>query len=93
MVIPRLVRQALGGEPLTIFGDGTQSRCFCHVTDIVRALLALLDHPDAVGEVFNVGATDEITINDLAAGIGIEDMARRLPDTTKLHNSPDGCRS
>src|SRR5580692_3799968 len=56
MVMPRLIRQALSGEALTIFGDGTQTRCFCHVTDVVRALLQLLDHPAAIGQVYNVGS-------------------------------------
>jgi UDP-glucose 4-epimerase len=69
MVIPRLVRQALAGLPLTVFGDGTQTRCFCHVTDVVDALLRLLDHPDAIGEVFNVGSTEEISILELAERI------------------------
>ena len=66
MVLPRFVRQAIAGEDVTVYGDGHQSRCFCHVLDTVDALLALLDHPEAVGEVFNVGAQNEITINDLA---------------------------
>jgi UDP-glucose 4-epimerase len=66
MVIPRLVRQALAGDPLTVFGDGSQTRCFCHVSDVVAALTGLLDHPEAVGDVFNVGAPDEISILDLA---------------------------
>jgi UDP-glucose 4-epimerase len=66
MVIPRLVRQALSGEPLTVFGDGTQTRCFCHVADVVDALLRLLDEPAAVGQVFNVGATEEVSIAELA---------------------------
>jgi UDP-glucose 4-epimerase len=66
MVIPRLVRQALAGEPLTVYGDGTQTRCFCHVSDVVNALLSLLDHPDAEGDVFNVGSTEEVTILELA---------------------------
>jgi UDP-glucose 4-epimerase len=69
MVVPRLVRQAVAGEPLTIYGDGTQSRCFCHVSDVVSALLALLDHPGAVGEVFNVGSQEEISILGLAERI------------------------
>ena len=69
MVIPRLVRQAVAGAPLTVYGDGLQSRCFCHVLDVVNALLLLLDHPDANGEVFNVGATHEISIVELAARI------------------------
>src|SRR5437588_366760 len=67
MVIPRLVRQAIAGAPLTVFGDGHQTRCFCHVSDVVDALLELLDHPDAVGEVFNVGyGGEEISMIDLA---------------------------
>jgi UDP-glucose 4-epimerase len=69
MVIPRLVRQAVSGEPLTIYGDGRQTRCFCHVSDVVEALLQLLDHPDAVGEVYNVGSQEEISILELATRI------------------------
>ena len=69
MVIPRLVRQALADEPLTVFGDGTQTRCFCHVTDVVGALVALLDEPAAVGDVFNVGSSEEISIQELATRI------------------------
>jgi UDP-glucose 4-epimerase len=66
MVIPRLVRQAVTGSPLTVHGDGTQTRCFCHVSDVVRALLSLLDHPGAIGEVFNIGSEHEVSIRDLA---------------------------
>jgi len=66
MVVPRFVRQALRREPLTVYGDGSQSRCFAHVADVTRALAQLAEHPAAVGEVFNVGATEEITILDLA---------------------------
>jgi UDP-glucose 4-epimerase len=66
MVIPRLVRQALANEPLTVYGDGQQSRCFCHIRDVVRCLIELLDRQEAVGEVFNVGSSEEITILDLA---------------------------
>jgi UDP-glucose 4-epimerase len=69
MVIPRLIRQALAGQPLTVFGDGRQTRCFCHVADVVRALLMLLDHPDAVGQVYNVGSTEEVSIAELARRI------------------------
>lgn len=67
MVVPRLVRQALRGEDLTVYGDGRQRRCFCHVTDTVGAVLALLDSPGAEGEVFNVGSQEEVTIDELAA--------------------------
>jgi UDP-glucose 4-epimerase len=66
MVIPRLVRQAVRGEPLTVYGDGLQTRCFCHVADVVEGMLRVLDHPDAEGEVFNLGSTEEISILDLA---------------------------
>lgn len=66
MVIPRFVQQALHGEPLTVYGDGQQSRCFMHVADAVRAIYGLAQHPDAVGRVFNVGSTEEVTILDLA---------------------------
>ncbi len=66
MVLPNFVRSALSGRPLTVFGDGTQSRCFCHVTDTVEALARLMDHPKAVGEIFNVGSEEEITIGRLA---------------------------
>lgn len=69
MVIPRLVRQALAGEPLTVYGDGRQSRCFCHVADVVDAICRLLDHPGAVGGVFNVGSQEEVTILELARRI------------------------
>jgi len=107
MVIPRLARQAVAGQPLSVYGDGQQSRCFCHVEDVIRALLELLERPDAVGNVFNVGSTQEISIVDLAQRVvdvagsvspivlipyeeayaeGFEDMRRRVPDTTKLHD-------
>ncbi|MCS6861982.1 MAG: GDP-mannose 4,6-dehydratase [Abditibacteriales bacterium] len=66
MVIPNFVRQALLGQPLTVFGDGEQSRCFMHVQDAVKALIALMAHPDAVGQIFNLGSDQEVTINELA---------------------------
>ena len=66
MVIPRLVRQAVAGEPLTVFGDGRQTRCFAHVADVVDALMALLDTPAAAGETFNVGSSEETSIRRLA---------------------------
>lgn len=69
MVIPRLVAQALLGLELTIFGDGTQTRCFCDVSDVVRAILLLLDSDEAVGEVFNVGSEEEVSIRELAERI------------------------
>ena len=69
MVMPRFVSAALSGEPLTVYGDGTQSRCFCHVKDAVRAIIALSQAPAAEGRVFNVGATEQISILDLAERI------------------------
>lgn len=69
MVIPRFVQQALRGETLEVYGDGQQSRCFLHVTDAVDAILALADCTEAVGEVFNIGSVEEITIDALARRI------------------------
>ena len=69
MVIPRLVQQALAGQPLTVYGDGQQSRCFCNVRDTVRAVVALGAEPRATGEIFNVGSNEEVTILDLAQRI------------------------
>jgi UDP-glucose 4-epimerase len=66
MVLPSFVSAALSGRPLTVFGDGEQSRCFCHVSDTVEALSRLMDHPKAVGDIFNVGSEEEITIGRLA---------------------------
>lgn len=66
MVIPNFVRQALAGEPITVFGDGTQSRAFTHVHDVVGALVRLMTTPAAVGQVINIGNTEEITIFALA---------------------------
>jgi UDP-glucose 4-epimerase len=66
MVIPNFVRQALAGEPVTVFGDGTQSRAFTHVADVVRALTALMIEPKAIGEVVNIGNIEEVTIQALA---------------------------
>lgn len=66
MVIPRFVQRAMLGEPIVVYGDGAQSRCFNHVTDAVDGVVRLLNAPEAYGEVFNVGNTNEITIADLA---------------------------
>lgn len=105
MVIPRLVAQGMAGEPLTVYGDGTQSRCFAHVDDVTGALARLMGHPDAAGQVFNVGNDEEISILALAERVrvltggrstirlvpygeaytaGFEDMARRVPDLSKI---------
>jgi UDP-glucose 4-epimerase len=69
MVVPNFVRQALAGQPITVFGDGRQSRSFTYVGDVVRAVVALMDEPRAVGQVFNIGNGHEITIGDLAEKI------------------------
>ena len=105
MVVPRLTRQALSGQPLTVHGDGRQQRCFCHVTDIVEGLVGLIGIEEAHGEVYNLGSAEEVSIIELARriimstgseseislipyvdayGEGFEDMARRVPDTTKI---------
>jgi len=66
MVLPTFVRQALAGQPITVFGDGKQSRSFTYVGDVVDALVKLAHEPRAIGEVFNIGTTSEVTIGDLA---------------------------
>jgi UDP-glucose 4-epimerase len=66
MVIPRFVRQALTDHPIQVFGDGSQSRCFCHVSDVVRALADLMTNAQPWGEVFNVGSSEEVTVLELA---------------------------
>jgi UDP-glucose 4-epimerase len=82
MVIPRFVQQALQGEPLTVYGDGQQSRCFLHVSDAVRAILALEACPEAVGNVFNIGSTENMTIYDLAQHVlAAVDATRGAPAT------------
>jgi len=72
MVIPSFVRQALSGKPITVYGDGTQSRCFGYVGDVTKALMALMEHPDAVGEVYNIGSTEEVTIAELAEIVKVQ---------------------
>lgn len=69
MVIPRLVEQALRGAPLTVYGSGQQTRCFCHVSDVVGALIGLVNSAEAEGKVFNVGSQDEISILELASTV------------------------
>ncbi|HZS38694.1 MAG TPA: GDP-mannose 4,6-dehydratase [Polyangia bacterium] len=66
MVVPNFVKQALSGKPITVYGDGKQSRCFTHVADVVRALIGLMEHEPAYGQVFNIGNNNEISIGDLA---------------------------
>ena len=74
MVIPTFVKQALAERPITVYGSGQQSRCFGYVGDVVGALIKLMEHPAAVGEVFNIGSNEEVTILDLA---------RRIKELTK----------
>ena len=80
MVVPSFVRQALAGQPLTVHGDGTQTRCFCHVADVVRALcdLMLLGDP-AYGQVFNIGSSEEVTIHALAERVIERTGSRAAP--------------
>ncbi len=66
MVVPTFVRQALAGEPLTVFGDGSQTRCFADVTEVAEALTAVMNQPKARGQVINIGTNEEITIRELA---------------------------
>jgi UDP-glucose 4-epimerase len=83
MVIPNFVRQALAGEPITVFGDGRQSRSFTHVSDVVDALLKLIQEPKAIGEVINIGNPQEVTIRELAERVrtltGSESAIRFVP--------------
>ena len=105
MVIPRFVKAAVENKPINVFGDGSQSRVFCHVKDTVKAVLLLAETNKSIGEVFNIGGKGEITILDLAKmiikqtnskseitfteyedayAIGFEDMARRVPNISKV---------
>ena len=105
MVIPRFINAAMKNQPLKIFGDGSQSRVFCHVSDSVKAILAISINDKTIGEVFNIGGEGEISILELAKLIikqtdskskitftnyeeayaaGFEEMARRVPDISKL---------
>ena len=107
MVIPRFVRRALLGEPISVYGDGTQQRCFCDVSDVVRGVAELAVHPEAVNRVFNLGSHEEVSIGELAERVksvtdsrseirivpyeqayapGFEDMARRVPDTSRVES-------
>jgi UDP-glucose 4-epimerase len=107
MVLPRFVERAVAGEPLLVHGNGHQTRCFCHVLDVVDALLRLLDDPGAEGHVFNIGSTEEVEISEVAERVvkatgsasaidyipyhrafpeGFEDMRRRVPDISKIHD-------
>lgn len=83
MVLPRFVQQALKDEPLTVYGDGSQTRCFCHVKDAVGALIRLMELPEARGQVFNVGNREEVSIKELAERVifltGSRSQIRYIP--------------
>ncbi|MQA92616.1 MAG: NAD-dependent epimerase/dehydratase family protein [Gemmatimonas sp.] len=83
MVIPRFVEQALEGAPITVYGDGTNSRCFTHVNDAVRALILLMESDTAIGEVYNIGNNQEITILELA-----ERIRRRVGSSSEISFVP-----
>lgn len=108
MVLPRFVKQALLGVPITVYGDGKQTRCFSSVQDVVEGVVRLARSEKAVGRIFNIGSDHEITIEDLAARVrelagssspieyvpyerayeqGFEDMQRRVPDLTRIHEA------
>jgi UDP-glucose 4-epimerase len=76
MVVPNFVRQALANETLRVYGDGSQSRCFCHVADVVRGLVGAMECPEARGQVINLGAIEEITVMELARKIILETGSR-----------------
>jgi UDP-glucose 4-epimerase len=71
MVIPTFVKQALAGRPITVYGDGSQTRCFGYVGDVVGALIKLMDEPSAVGQVFNIGSNEEVSIIELARRVRV----------------------
>lgn len=83
MVVPRFVANALAGTPLKVYGDGGQSRCFCHVADVVRALLLLLDDDRSIGNIYNIGSDRLITIKELA-----ELVIRELKSTSEIEYIP-----
>lgn len=66
MVVPRFITQALNNEPIQVYGDGTQTRCFCYVSDVVRAMTKLMEYQNAIGEIYNIGSTEEVSIMQLA---------------------------
>ncbi len=105
MVVPRFVQAAMNNQTIRVYGDGTQSRCFGYVGDVVNAITMLMDHPGSIGQIFNIGSTEEVSIMELAQRVktltgskseivkipyeqayeqGFEDMARRVPDLTKI---------
>ena len=83
MVIPRFVQAALSGQTLKVYGTGDQSRCFCHVFDTVRALVALADCPESVGKIYNIGGTTPVSIKELA-----EQIIGQLASSSKIELIP-----
>jgi UDP-glucose 4-epimerase len=83
MVLPRFVKQALEGQPITVYGDGTQTRTFTHVTDVAKVLVTLLDVPEAIGEVINIGGMEEVSILELA-----ERVKARAESTSEIQLHP-----
>jgi UDP-glucose 4-epimerase len=83
MVVPRFVSQAIKGEPITVYGTGQQTRCFCYVGDAVEGILRLVDHPDASGRAYNIGGTEEVSMEQLAqrvvAAVGSDSKVRYVP--------------
>ena len=97
MVLPTFVRQALAGQPITVFGDGTQSRSFTYVGDVVEALVRLAHEPRAIGEVFNIGNMGEVTIQDLADarqgdGRAVARRSTTFPTTRPTRRASRTCR-
>jgi len=110
MVVPRFVNKALNNEPIQIFGTGKQTRCFCYVEDLVEAIITLMNSDQTAGKVFNIGSSEEISIENLADkiitmtgsksekqfisyevayGVPIEDMMRRVPGLERIRNTID----
>ncbi|MXX25274.1 MAG: NAD-dependent epimerase/dehydratase family protein, partial [Caldilineaceae bacterium SB0668_bin_21] len=83
MVLPRLVRKALRGQPLTVYGDGMQTRCFCHVADVLQAIIGLLGRTTASGQIYNIGSNQEVTIRELA-----EQIVDRADSASPIHYFP-----
>ncbi len=88
MVVPRFIKQALEGIPLTVYDDGQQSRCFCDVDDVVRAMIALVSCPEAVGEIFNIGSNELVCIEDLAKKVLKIVNTEFRPSSSTLKNIP-----
>jgi UDP-glucose 4-epimerase len=85
MVLPRFVSQAMSGQDLTVYGDGSQRRCFCDVRDVVPAISGLAEHPQAIGKIFNVGSDEEVSIRELA-----ERVIQRTRSASKVQLVPYG---